>query len=66
LFVPNRCDYVDAGAHVVTGDEQQVGESLASKLLDWVDLRQSAPAKSSENDTAEPLVVGQTKAIKKS
>ncbi|MCM2369161.1 cation:proton antiporter [Aporhodopirellula aestuarii] len=28
-------DFVDGGAHVVTGDEQKVGESLASHLIEW-------------------------------
>lgn len=29
-------DFVSAGAHVVTGDEQQVGESLSRHLSEWV------------------------------
>lgn len=54
----NRCDYVDAGAHVVTGDEQQVGESLASHLLNWVDQRKPDSTESDEEDSADPLVGG--------
>lgn len=34
-------DFLAAGAHVVTGDEQQVGESLAGHLDQWLDLRKS-------------------------
>lgn len=34
-------DYVAAGAHVVTGDEEQVGESLASHLTDWIESQES-------------------------
>mgnify|MGYP002626516750 FL=1 len=30
-------DYVTAGAHVVVGDESQVGESLANHLFRWLD-----------------------------
>lgn len=29
-------DYTAAGAHAVAGDEEQVGESLATHLLDWL------------------------------
>ena len=29
-------DYIAAGAHAVAGDEEQVGESLATHLLDWL------------------------------
>ncbi|WP_182869432.1 cation:proton antiporter [Rhodopirellula sp. JC639] len=34
-------DFVSAGAHVVTGDEQQVGESLADHLNEWLDTQDS-------------------------
>ncbi len=39
-------DFAYAGAHVVTGDEQQVGESLAGHLRDWLDEAPSPPADS--------------------
>ncbi len=42
----HMCDFADAGAHVVTGDEQQVGESLAGHLRDWLDEAPSPPADS--------------------
>ncbi|MFG0261728.1 MAG: NAD-binding protein [Novipirellula sp. JB048] len=29
-------DYIAAGAHAVAGDEEQVGESLATHLVDWL------------------------------
>lgn len=32
-------DFVSAGAHVVTGDEQKVGESLAANVIEWVEGR---------------------------
>lgn len=51
----NRCDYVDAGAHVVTGDEQQVGESLAGHLRDWVDQRPAGSTESNKVDQAPSL-----------
>ncbi|WP_147867949.1 cation:proton antiporter [Stieleria maiorica] len=35
-------DFVSAGAHVVTGDEQQVGESLAGHLDEWLTTRESS------------------------
>ncbi len=41
-YEQHQCDYLDAGAHVVTGDEQQVGESLARHLLDWVNENASS------------------------
>ena len=31
-------DYVAAGAHAVVGDEEQVGESLADHLRQWLDV----------------------------
>lgn len=42
----HMCDFADAGAHIVTGDEQQVGESLASHLRNWLDEEPSPPADS--------------------
>lgn len=34
----NTDDFVSAGAHVVTGDEQQVGLSLAEHLNEWLEI----------------------------
>ncbi len=44
----HRCEFADGGAHVVTGDEQQVGESLAGHLSDWVDHRTTSSGESSD------------------
>jgi CPA2 family monovalent cation:H+ antiporter-2 len=35
-------DYVAAGAHAVVGDEEQVGESLADHLRQWLDANEEA------------------------
>lgn len=40
-----------AGAHVVSGDEQEVGESLAKHLCEWLD-RQSIPSPGTAPDAA--------------
>jgi CPA2 family monovalent cation:H+ antiporter-2 len=42
-------DIYAAGAHVVAGDEQQVGESLASHLCGWLE-KQSAPVTALDSD----------------
>ncbi|QGJ68833.1 Hypothetical protein PBC10988_4970 [Planctomycetales bacterium 10988] len=34
-------DFFDAGAHAVAGDEHQVGESLATHLVSWLEERKS-------------------------
>jgi len=62
----NQCDYFDAGAHVVTGDEQQVGESLASHVLAWMDQKQSNSPPVSSDATAGSAASGQTEPTDKS
>ncbi len=42
-YALHTCEYVDAGAHAVSGDEEQVGDHLGSHLLRWLGSRESAP-----------------------
>jgi CPA2 family monovalent cation:H+ antiporter-2 len=39
----HRNEYLAAGAHAVTGDEQEVGESLAAHLLRWMEAHEKNP-----------------------
>ncbi|REJ71542.1 MAG: sodium:proton exchanger [Planctomycetota bacterium] len=40
-------DFIASGAHVVAGDEQQVGESLADHLAEWLSVHQAEDAAAS-------------------
>lgn len=51
----HMCDFADSGAHVVTGDEQQVGESLAGHLQEWLRQQPSDAKDSHTEDTQSPV-----------
>lgn len=40
-YAMHTCDFVDAGAHAVAGDEEQVGEYLACHLQSWLDIQKT-------------------------
>jgi CPA2 family monovalent cation:H+ antiporter-2 len=51
----HEADFHAGGAHVVAGDEHEVGESLAKHLLEWLKIQGDAAKPPSPGGVAEPV-----------
>lgn len=49
---PHTSDDIAAGAHAVARDEQQIGESLATPLSQWLDKQTDSETMERANDTS--------------